>query len=116
MDDFGLNQQQFIVLNTINHREPVSRKDICSNLLFEKSNVSKIVKKFKSPGYVQVSRFPDDKRVDMLQVTRSGRLTVWTSMGEYKPAEGGSIIIPKNVEHGDLAGDNAQMMIIEGRL
>ena len=41
---FGLKQQQFNVLNEILWYGPISQKELGETLLFEKSNVSKIVK------------------------------------------------------------------------
>ena len=41
---FGLKQQQFSVLNEIIWHGPISQKELGETLLFEKSNVSKIVK------------------------------------------------------------------------
>jgi hypothetical protein len=41
---FGLKQQQFNVLNEIIWNGPISQKELGETLLFEKSNVSKIVK------------------------------------------------------------------------
>src|SRR6056300_1410127 len=41
---FGLKQQQFTVLNEIIWHGPLTQKELGERLLFEKSNVSKIVK------------------------------------------------------------------------
>jgi DNA-binding MarR family transcriptional regulator len=41
---FGLKQQQFSVLNEIVWHGPINQKELGESLLFEKSNVSKIVR------------------------------------------------------------------------
>ncbi len=46
----------------------------------------------------------------------SGTLKVWTSEGEYHLKAGDMLNIPKNIEHGDLFGCDATILIIEGKL
>jgi len=41
---FGLKQQQFSVLDGIVWHGPINQKDLAETLLFEKSNISKIVR------------------------------------------------------------------------
>lgn len=69
---YGLTQQQFVVLREIQERSPVIQRDICSELLYEKSNVSKIVKKLAGEGLVRRTVSPEDGRVGLLKVTRKG--------------------------------------------
>ncbi|MBI5639191.1 MAG: MarR family transcriptional regulator [Nitrospirae bacterium] len=71
--DFGLTQQQFVVLKTIEEKGPINQKDICCSLMFEKSNVSKIVKKLKRDCLIDISSGSDDNRVSILAVTPKGR-------------------------------------------
>lgn len=72
----GLNQQQFVVLKEIEERGPVSQKDVCSALIFEKSNVSKIVKKLETAGLVRSAQDRDDSRITRLSVTAKGRSVI----------------------------------------
>ncbi len=74
--DFGLNQQQFVVLKEIDELGPISQRDICSALLFEKSNVSKIVRKLEKAGLIGVTGSPDDSRVTLLGLTAKGAKVV----------------------------------------
>ena len=71
--DFGLTQQQFVVLKTIEEMGPLCQKNICCSLLFEKSNVSKIVKKLEKDKLVVISQDSQDNRVSSLKVTVKGR-------------------------------------------
>lgn len=54
VNEQNLTQQQFVVLNEIVECSEINQKDFVWNLLFEKSNVSKIVKKLKYLGYIEI--------------------------------------------------------------
>lgn len=73
LHEFGLNQQQFIVLKEIRENGPISQKDICSDLLFEKANVSKIVGKLTADKLINSARSTDDGRFSLLTVTPKGK-------------------------------------------
>ncbi len=88
LHDSGLNQQQFIVLKLIEEKGPLSQKNICSDLLFEKSNISKIVGKLISAKLVSMSFSDEDNRVSVVKATAKGirvvrdcmeRLNHWNS-------------------------------------
>ena len=51
---YGLKQQQFSVLNEIVWHGPLTQKELCESLLFEKSNVSKIVKLLFEREWIRV--------------------------------------------------------------
>jgi DNA-binding MarR family transcriptional regulator len=80
LDDYGLNQQQFVVLKTIQEKGPLSQKEICSDLLFEKSNVSKIVKKLEQEGLVKTTWTDRDGRVSLTEIAGKGRATAAACM------------------------------------
>lgn len=46
----------------------------------------------------------------------SGELSVWTSEGIHQLKTGDMLNIPRNIEHGDLFGRSAEILILEGRL
>jgi DNA-binding MarR family transcriptional regulator len=69
---YGLTQQQFVVLKEIQERGPISQRDICSELLYEKSNVSKIVKKLAVEGLVRRTVSAEDGRLGLLKTTKKG--------------------------------------------
>lgn len=79
----GLTQQQFVVLKEIEERGPVNHKEICSELLLEKSNVSKIVKKLAKERLVTIHPLPADHRVMMLDISPKGRRVVRLCMGRF---------------------------------
>jgi DNA-binding MarR family transcriptional regulator len=69
---FGLKQQQFSVLNEIIWQGPISQKELCAQLLFEKSNLSKIVKRLLEKKLIHVTVAPGDRRLTLLSETREG--------------------------------------------
>ncbi|TIH18526.1 MarR family transcriptional regulator [Marinifilum sp. JC120] len=71
--EFGLAQQQFVVLVAIKEQGPVSQKAILSDLLYEKSNVSKSISRLSALGLIQTSRSEKDSRVVLCEVTDEGR-------------------------------------------
>ncbi|MBI2840556.1 MAG: winged helix DNA-binding protein [Acidobacteria bacterium] len=78
--DVDINQQQFVVLKEIQERGPMIQREICSAILFEKSNVSKIVKKLLKSGLVTSIPSAEDARAASLSVTPKGRLLIGRCM------------------------------------
>jgi len=73
---FGLKQQQFNVLNEIIWNGPISQKELGETLLFEKSNVSKIVKILLEKKWIRVAVATHDRRLTLLTETPEG-FAVW---------------------------------------
>jgi DNA-binding MarR family transcriptional regulator len=73
---FGLKQQQFTVLNEIVWQGPISQKEVCERLLFEKSNLSKIVKILMEKELIHVEVAPGDRRMTLLTETQEG-VALW---------------------------------------
>ena len=73
---FGLKQQQFSVLNEIVWHGPISQKELGETLLFEKSNVSKIVSILLEKKLIDVEIAPGDRRMTLLFETSEG-VAVW---------------------------------------
>ncbi len=76
-EEFGLNQQQFVLLNEIVEKKEVNQKQLVGELLLEKSNVSKIVKKLHLAELITVSKSPYDMRSTVLRPTQQGK-DIWT--------------------------------------
>lgn len=72
LSQFGLKQQQFAVLNEIIWNGPISQKELRENLLFEKSNISRIVKLLSEKKLVQITTSPIDRRLTLLVETPEG--------------------------------------------
>ena len=73
---FDLKQQQFSVLNEIVWHGPINQKELGETLLFEKSNVSKIVRILLEKKWIDVEVAPGDRRMTLLFETPEG-LAVW---------------------------------------
>ncbi|NOX34811.1 MAG: MarR family transcriptional regulator [Deltaproteobacteria bacterium] len=73
LSDFDLNHQQFVVLRQIYLHGPICQKDICSQLFFEKSNISKIVKKLQSNNLIKNIYCSRDSRINQLVITKKGQ-------------------------------------------
>ena len=73
---FDLKQQQFSVLNEIVWHGPINQKELGEALLFEKSNVSKIVRILLEKKLIDVEVAPGDRRMTLLFETPEG-LAVW---------------------------------------
>lgn len=73
---FVLSTNQFVVINEIILRGPVTQKELCSRLLFEKSNISKIVKTLQDKELISMSVAPTDRRATLLIETQKG-LETW---------------------------------------
>ena len=69
---YGLNINQFSVINEIVLQGPVSQKMLCERLLSEKSNISKIVKTLLDKKLISVSVAPNDRRSTLLIETAQG--------------------------------------------
>ena len=81
---FGLKQQQFSVLNEIIWHGPLTQKEIGERLLFEKSNVSKIVKILFERKWIGVAAATHDRRLTLLSETPEGFATWEKSMQAFK--------------------------------
>jgi DNA-binding MarR family transcriptional regulator len=75
-EKYGINQQQFVVLNFIGENELVSQKEICSSLLYEKSNVSKIIKRLEKIGLVEKKSSSGDLRYSHINITPKGQKVI----------------------------------------
>ena len=73
---FDLKQQQFSVLNEIVWHGPINQKELGEALLFEKSNVSKIVRILLEKKLIDVEVAPGDRRMTLLFETPEG-IAVW---------------------------------------
>lgn len=73
---FGLKQQQFSVLNEIVWHGPINQKELGEMLLFEKSNVSKIVRILLEKNLIDSAVAPGDRRMTLLFETPEGN-AVW---------------------------------------
>lgn len=74
--EYDLTQQQFVTLNKIVTVRIINQKELTSTLLFEKSNISKIVKKLLSRNYISVEKNKNDARITTISPTDKG-IKLW---------------------------------------
>ncbi len=82
-EKYGVNQQQFVVLNFISENELVSQKEICSSLLYEKSNVSKIIKRLEKIGLVEKKSSSGDLRYSHINITPKGQKVINEGIADF---------------------------------
>jgi DNA-binding MarR family transcriptional regulator len=82
-EKYGINQQQFVVLNFISENELVSQKEICSSLLYEKSNVSKIIKRLEKVGMVDKKSSSGDLRYSHINITPKGQKVINEGIADF---------------------------------
>lgn len=80
---YQLNQQQFVVLNYIHNTVEVHQNDICSSLVYEKSNVSKIVKKLEKLDYVSLRVDGENARSMIIEATSLGAQVVKEGLVQF---------------------------------
>lgn len=82
--EYGLTQQQFVVLVVVREQGPISQKEIVSDLLYEKSNVSKSITRLEKLGLVSTRRGDEDSRVVLCEATEQGEQVVKSCMQTMK--------------------------------
>jgi len=90
---FGLKQQQFSVLNEIVWHGPLTQKELGEKLLFEKSNVSKIVKILFEKKLIRVAVATNDRRLTLLSETPEGYAVWKESMQAFNESSSGLISV-----------------------
>jgi DNA-binding MarR family transcriptional regulator len=81
---FGLKQQQLSVLDEIIRHGPLTQKELGERLLFEKSNVSKIVKILFERKWIGVAVATHDRRLTLLSETPEGFAAWEKSMQAFR--------------------------------
>ncbi len=77
----NLTHQQLLVLSRISEQGSLSQKDLCDKMLYEKSNVSRIIKRLLSLGLILIVPDSNDARKQVINPTDKGRLTVAQGKG-----------------------------------
>ncbi len=97
----GLNQSQFSVLGEIVARGDIVQTDLLGDLLLNKSNLSKIIKKLNQLDLIDIDTADDDRRKTVLNATTKGK-KVWTEcMEELNKMKS---IFTAPLEDGELEG------------
>ena len=95
---FGLNANQFSVLNEIKLQGPLSQKELCERLLFEKSNLSKIVKNLQDRELIEITVAPQDRRITLLIETAKGDQLINECLQNISQSSTGLMAVLSNEE------------------
>jgi DNA-binding MarR family transcriptional regulator len=101
---YGLNQQQFVVLSEIVSRDRAYQKELVGELLLEKSNISKITKKLKSLGLVNVAYSEKDARATVVSATDKGKALCESCLLELNQWSAASLVWMEKEEADLIAG------------
>ena len=73
MAPLGLTQQESVILLAVADRGPMRQRDLRSDLLLERSNVSKAVIHLESMGQLATAPAPEDARAVLVRATPAGQ-------------------------------------------
>lgn len=71
--DFGLTESQIGVLEALFHLGPLTQGELCRKILRSGSNVTTVVDNLERTGLVRRERGADDRRVQVVHLTDTGR-------------------------------------------
>ncbi|MBT8381292.1 MAG: MarR family transcriptional regulator [Ignavibacteria bacterium] len=73
LDDYGLSEGQFAVLDALYHLGSLSQKDLGSRLLKSGGNITMVVDNLEKLDYVKRKRGKPDRRIFMIELTLKGK-------------------------------------------
>ncbi len=73
LDDYGLSEGQFAVLDALFHLGSLSQRDLGKKLLKSGGNITMVVDNLEKMGYVQRKRNKDDRRFYLIELTLKGK-------------------------------------------
>ncbi len=81
--EHGLTESQFGVLEALHHVGPLSQGQLCQKILRSGSNVTTVVDNLERDGLVRRDRDEKDRRVQIVQLTESGRAAIEAALPEH---------------------------------
>jgi MarR family 2-MHQ and catechol resistance regulon transcriptional repressor len=73
LNDYGLSEGQFAVLDSLYHLGALSQKELGSKLFRSGGNITMVVDNLERIGYVQRKRGKEDRRLFMVELTLKGK-------------------------------------------
>jgi MarR family transcriptional regulator, 2-MHQ and catechol-resistance regulon repressor len=70
--EFGITESQLAVLEALHHLGPLTQGQLCQKILRSGSNLTTVVDNLERNGLVRRERDPNDRRVQIVQLTRNG--------------------------------------------
>jgi MarR family 2-MHQ and catechol resistance regulon transcriptional repressor len=71
--EFGVTESQLALLESLLHQGPLTQGQLCQKILRSGSNLTTVVDNLERDGLVRRERDPDDRRVQIVQLTPKGR-------------------------------------------
>ena len=71
---FNLSHTSMTILDTIQNKQPLTQKDICSTLFLPKQTVNVIINDFLKKGYLTLKECKKDKRNKEILFTKEGQI------------------------------------------
>lgn len=99
LKEYDLNQAQFAVLGDIVRNPGRNQKEIKSELMLEKSNLSKIIKKLQNMSLVTTDTPEGDRRATLINPTEKGTATFRSGMKELDKMK---VIFTESVSDAEL--------------
>jgi len=84
MAPLGLSQQESVILIAVVEQGPIPQRDLRSDLMLERSNVSKAVLHLESKGLLTTGPSPADARVTLARATPEGRALAGRCLQTYR--------------------------------
>ena len=73
LDEYGLSEGQFAVLDALHHLGSLSQKNLCGKLLKSGGNITMVVDNLEKSGYVLRKRSKEDRRFFIVELTLKGK-------------------------------------------
>ncbi len=84
MGQYGISQQQSVILIAVDEQGPISQKEIISSLLLERSNVSKAVTILEDMGLLNTRKSEEDGRRVLVETTSKGHKMAQDCLNTYE--------------------------------
>lgn len=68
----GISYNSLYILNAIQQIEDCTQKQICEKTLLPKQTVNNVVTAFYKNGYVELQKFPENRRIKTIHLTEKG--------------------------------------------
>lgn len=78
LDDSGVTESQFAVLEILFHLGPLNQTEICKKVLKTGGNMTLVIDNLEKSGLVERQRDPNDRRARQVHLTDAGRELIAT--------------------------------------
>lgn len=83
----GLARSQFAILGHLEHGGPMALSALAERLYMDRTTLTRNLRPLRSGGLVACDPSPDDARVKLVSITRSGRRKLEQARGHWRDAQ-----------------------------